>query len=258
MTAREQAVARRQLVADARMAKAAEKRLRGVFHREQVRVIAAAETSLGDPSRVLEAVSEEEWETALLAIWRQVFASRDNQAEKQTQQLVALVQQIIDSPTRAREVARFIDESAAGITTTTRRRLATILGETTAADRRDVIRDLRRLYRTDFILKRAGRIALDNVLRATATYDYETAIVERDGLRRDDIELVKLWRTQGDTRVRESHHAANGQTKRLDVPFIVGGEALRYPRDPAGSTGETINCRCTMITRRRRRRGMGT
>lgn len=237
------------------MAKAAEKRIRIVFRREQERVLTAV--GRGDP--VDDAVLVAEWETVLVAIWRQVFETRaGGKSVKQTQQLVALIQQLIASPTRAREVARFIEEASAGIVTTTRRRLATILAASTASDRSDVIRDLRRLYRTEFIARRAGRIALDNVLRATATYDYEEAIVERDGLRRDNVELVKLWLTQGDARVRDTHQAAQGQTRLLDVPFIVGGDSLRYPRDPAGATGETINCRCTMITRRRRRRGMGT
>jgi hypothetical protein len=30
------------------------------------------------------------------------------------------------------------------------------------------------------------------------------------------------------------------------VPFDIGGEALMYPGDPAGSAGQVINCRCAM------------
>jgi len=33
----------------------------------------------------------------------------------------------------------------------------------------------------------------------------------------------------------------------VDQPFIVQGEELMYPRDPAGSAGNTINCGCTSI-----------
>jgi hypothetical protein len=30
----------------------------------------------------------------------------------------------------------------------------------------------------------------------------------------------------------------------MDQPFIVGGEALQFPGDPAGSPEMVINCRC--------------
>ena len=33
----------------------------------------------------------------------------------------------------------------------------------------------------------------------------------------------------------------------LDEAFIVGGEALMYPGDPAGSPGNVINCHCIQI-----------
>jgi hypothetical protein len=43
---------------------------------------------------------------------------------------------------------------------------------------------------------------------------------------------------------RPAHAAASGQEVGVDEPFIVGGEKLMYPGDPAGSPGNTINCRC--------------
>jgi len=33
----------------------------------------------------------------------------------------------------------------------------------------------------------------------------------------------------------------------IDEPFIVGGERLMFPRDPAGSARNTINCRCLEV-----------
>jgi len=250
MTSRERTIARRRLAAETRMAAAAEKRIRIVFQREGNRVVDAVAAGR-DPASEIDV---DEWQAALLAIWRQVFEALDDEKSKATRsELVALVQQIIDSPTRAREIARFLDEASAGITTTTRRRLATILADTTVTDRAAVLDNLRRLYATEFVGTRSNLIALDNVLRSTATFDFEQAVVEQDGLRRDNVEIAKSWMTQGDARVRDSHQAAQGQTRRLDDPFIVGGVSLRYPRDPAGATGETINCRCVMITRRRRK-----
>lgn len=63
--------------------------------------------------------------------------------------------------------------------------------------------------------------------------------------------LMKKWviraQGKGGTPVRPAHLAANGQTVPVDEPFIVGGEKLMYPHDPAGSPGNIINCRCASI-----------
>lgn len=56
--------------------------------------------------------------------------------------------------------------------------------------------------------------------------------------------LKKQWQ-HGVSRVpRISHLAAVGQIRDVSEPFMVGGEALMYPRDPAGTPGNTINCSC--------------
>jgi hypothetical protein len=51
------------------------------------------------------------------------------------------------------------------------------------------------------------------------------------------------WLTRG-SNPREAHIAANGQVRPIDKPFIVGGERLMHPADPAGSAGNIINCHC--------------
>ncbi len=33
----------------------------------------------------------------------------------------------------------------------------------------------------------------------------------------------------------------------MGQPFIVGGEQLQYPGDPAGSAWNVISCRCTQL-----------
>lgn len=55
---------------------------------------------------------------------------------------------------------------------------------------------------------------------------------------------TKTWQDTGDGRTRPEHAAADGQTVPVDQPFIVGGEQLMYPGDPAGSAANTIQCRC--------------
>ena len=57
----------------------------------------------------------------------------------------------------------------------------------------------------------------------------------------------KEWVAVRDARTRVAHLVASGQKVGLEEPFIVGGEQLKYPGDPAGSPGNTINCRCVSI-----------
>lgn len=64
--------------------------------------------------------------------------------------------------------------------------------------------------------------------------------------------LEKEWASRRDGRERPAHHDADGQRVPMNRPFIVGGEELRYPRDPAGSAGNIINCRCFSLYRLRR------
>lgn len=51
------------------------------------------------------------------------------------------------------------------------------------------------------------------------------------------------WRTAG-SNPRAAHIAASGQVRPITQPFIVGGERLMHPSDPAGSAGNIINCHC--------------
>ena len=62
----------------------------------------------------------------------------------------------------------------------------------------------------------------------------------------------KTWLTSRDDRVRPTklghfnHRAADGQTVPKGDPFVVSGEQLQHPGDPAGSAGNIIRCRCAM------------
>ena len=69
------------------------------------------------------------------------------------------------------------------------------------------------------------------------------------------IVAKKIWRSQGDSRVRTSedgpfdHLEADGQVASSDGAFIVGGERLKWPGDISfgASPGNIINCRCSAI-----------
>jgi len=59
--------------------------------------------------------------------------------------------------------------------------------------------------------------------------------------------LKKEWRKSGKIHSRSAHDAADGQTVSVDKAFFVGGEALMFPRDPAASAKNTINCGCSSL-----------
>jgi hypothetical protein len=60
--------------------------------------------------------------------------------------------------------------------------------------------------------------------------------------------LQKQWfHGQNVRKPRPSHLKAAGQVRDVDKPFDVGGEKLMYPRDPAGSAKNTINCSCYTV-----------
>lgn len=67
-----------------------------------------------------------------------------------------------------------------------------------------------------------------------------------------EFEMVKDWISVNDDRVRTDppdefdHAEADGQKVSKDGLFIVSGEELQYPGDPAGSPGNIINCRCAL------------
>ena len=58
-------------------------------------------------------------------------------------------------------------------------------------------------------------------------------------------ELEQEWAWSGVSRIE--HAMADGQTRKIGRPFDVGGEGLMFPRDPAGSPENTINCGCDAI-----------
>lgn len=93
------------------------------------------------------------------------------------------------------------------------------------------------------ISNRAETIARTEILRAYS-------VAQQASLRQmaDYVpKLRKQWIASLDDRVRPTHRRAHGQTRDWDEPFTVDGEELMYPRDPGGSPGNTINCRCVSV-----------
>jgi hypothetical protein len=57
----------------------------------------------------------------------------------------------------------------------------------------------------------------------------------------------RRWLSQRDDKVRPEHDEADGQEVGVREAFVVGGESLMYPADPAASVEMTINCRCATL-----------
>ncbi len=192
--------------------------VRKVFRRERDRLAAKPDA---DPVR------EAEWAAAIAALW--VVA-----AEQVYPSTVTDINPGV-TPGPAPDFGGFIQNAVEGIVKTTRRRIEALR----LTKPLNLSRQLRKLYQVEFIQKRAPRIALDQALRQTASFEDAAAkkVEEATG-----VPLEKVWHNQGDSRVRSSHLSVAAVL--LDQPFLVGGTELRYPRDPAGAGRETFGCRC--------------
>ncbi len=110
--------------------------------------------------------------------------------------------------------------------------------------------------------RRSGRVATHDVVdvefHAFGAY-LADRVVEISSVAHDgyvyDLSTVSHWYLAGDlvvhnctldSRTRDTHWAADGARVPLTAPFIVGGEPLMFPADPAGSPAETYGCRCRM------------
>ncbi len=192
--------------------------VRDLFRRERDRLAAKSKS---DPVRL------KEWVAVLGALWA-------GAGEEVYVASVTALEPDVD-PGDTPVFDSFIDKAAEGIVKTTRRRIQAVR----ALKPTNVSRQLRKLYQVEFMQKRAPRIALDQALRQTATFENAAAkkVEEVTG-----IFIKKVWHNQGDNRVRSSHLSVASVL--LDESFLVGGAELRYPRDPEGTGRETYGCRC--------------
>ena len=83
----------------------------------------------------------------------------------------------------------------------------------------------------------------NSIARTTATQ----GINQGQYLAMNDNEVEgKRWLTQRDGNARAEHEEADWQFSKLNEPFDVGGEALSFPGDGAGSAENVLNCRRTV------------
>lgn len=59
--------------------------------------------------------------------------------------------------------------------------------------------------------------------------------------------LRKQWRRSGKIRSRLTHDLADGQIRKPEEPFMVGGIPIMFPRDPKAPVKHTANCGCLQV-----------
>lgn len=81
----------------------------------------------------------------------------------------------------------------------------------------------------------------------------------QEGMREVGGEL-KCWITSQDDHVRKLHHEA-GQRYAKGIPleehFVLGGDLMMYPGDPAASAANRVNCRCLHIVKSAKGKSFG-
>lgn len=95
---------------------------------------------------------------------------------------------------------------------------------------------------------RARTIARTEVIAANNAGARGAARSTADLLGVEPGDVARAWLATGDSRTRETHADADGQTiLGLDSTYDVGGYSLDGPGDPFGPPEEVINCRCTEL-----------
>ena len=197
----------------------------------------------GGQKGALSAVDPTRWEKVLRTIWFGVAI--DDSWQATIDSLTPAPAKAVSSlPDRVlRRLDDFVKGRARLITNRTIRDLQSLFLE--FPDFADEVTGLIANLYDRYYLDRAARIAIQEVLSATAEAQHQAATTVGEG------PIDHTWTTVGDSHVRASHAAADGQTVPLDVPFIVGGASLNYPRDPGGPMEEVAGCRCSEFYTRR-------
>lgn len=108
---------------------------------------------------------------------------------------------------------------------------------------RELAKQLQQVLGGQSAVARANRIARTELHNAASYGQFQEAsrLQQRTGQR-----YVKVWRSTRDPRTRRTHRLADGQSRPINDPFVVGGREMMHPGDSNGGPANVINCRCTM------------
>ena len=109
----------------------------------------------------------------------------------------------------------------------------------------EIARNIREV--TDLTPWRAETIARTETHNAATYGSIESVRYAEDNL---GVEMEKAWAPTIDGRTRPAHAAMSADDYiPMDAKFLVDGEEMDRPGDPAGSAENTVNCRCALIYR---------
>ena len=87
----------------------------------------------------------------------------------------------------------------------------------------------------------------ERLVRTEATNAANFAMGESSKTLFPNQNRMKEWIASFDDRTRDTHaEAGAGEPIKETEAFIVGGNPMMYPGDPAGGAAEVINCRCSI------------
>lgn len=105
-------------------------------------------------------------------------------------------------------------------------------------------------YRERYLIYRSQVIARTEALRAVHQGVEEMYQQSFDSGLLDPGQLVRIWITSRDARVRDTHNGMNGQQRQVGEQFETdAGNLLRYPGDELAPASEIVQCRCVLATR---------
>ena len=110
-------------------------------------------------------------------------------------------------------------------------------------------------YTKRYVRFRAETIARTETARAISEGEEEMWRQAIDAGVVTPDEIISIWHTAGDERVRSSHSRMNRQSQPFGAPFRSGlGNELRFPGDPQAPAADVINCRCVIARELKSRR----
>ncbi len=225
-----------------RMTETATPKIRSQFRREKRRLLDAIGEG-ADAEEAGELVDVQEWERVLSAIWIGFGKILFRQTFAEIEALKVDTPDLEEFPELVAAIGGFVALRATALVENTKRRLLFIerrlITSGAAASEATLLTEADGLY-TKWEAGRSASVARHNVGAATA-------LAQNAAAGQIPVRLTHEWVSMADGRVRASHRDADGQIKREEEPFLVGGEILEFPRDPAGSPAETANCRCQQV-----------
>jgi hypothetical protein len=220
------------------------------------REVARAFTTYATADAALSAVDDTQWFTYLSRVWMSIVPDATEFTEDvMTKPAQKAAPKPRKRPERVEDEARDVGtlaarewlrqngaQEAGKIANVSRKEIAGVIrsaaadGQDNAAIAKSIVEHYQRNRQN-----RSTTIARTETHAATNYGTLAGAVVAREPMR-------KIWITQADDRVRDTHTEAAGQTRTLDEAFLVSSERLMYPGDSSLGAGPelTINCRCVL------------